>query len=320
MRSALFLATLALTTPALAQRPDAACGAPGALSVRAFAERLAAFAPTDPVPLPTESAGEWGARRERDARATARVAARALGPRRTFRVGGRVRAEAGGGRLFLDDAVTPESLMVVAGVGYSDVMTGRREAVTAATEAGYGVAARGGALEIWDPSVAISRREDRALAARPACFFLVARLHGDEAPVLGLDRAELVTVIGGVPHVRAWALGDDGAGRPPALPEPLVLDYTAYVLPEIIGGREAVQAHLVYPEADRAAGVSGTVTVHLIVSPEGVPYDVEAVRAPSEGLGRAAVEAVRQVRFTPGVNWGEPVAVRQLIPVAFVLW
>lgn len=72
------------------------------------------------------------------------------------------------------------------------------------------------------------------------------------------------------------------------------------------------------PQA-RAANLQGTVSIQLIVDPQGNPQNVHVVRSLGMGLDQKAVEAVRQYRFRPAMYQGHPVAVQMIIDVAFHL-
>ena len=91
------------------------------------------------------------------------------------------------------------------------------------------------------------------------------------------------------------------------------------VSPELVGGLAGLQARVEYPRFDREARNEGTVVVRFVVDETGVPTQVEAVRSVSAGLDRAAVDAVRAARFTPGVQNGRVVKVRMTLPVRFTL-
>ncbi|HEX8384599.1 MAG TPA: energy transducer TonB, partial [Rubricoccaceae bacterium] len=91
------------------------------------------------------------------------------------------------------------------------------------------------------------------------------------------------------------------------------------VQPTLIGGIEALQRSIVYPAADRRAGVQGRVIVQFVVDEHGVPVMIRVARGVSAGLDSAAVAAVRAARFTPGSQDGRPVKVRFSLPVTFRL-
>ncbi|WP_412068686.1 TonB family protein [Rubrivirga sp. IMCC43871] len=89
--------------------------------------------------------------------------------------------------------------------------------------------------------------------------------------------------------------------------------------PVLIGGIEGLQASIVYPERAKRAGVEGQVVVQFVVTPQGTVRDAGVVRAPDAMLSRAALDAVRELRFEPGRQRGEAVAVRFAVPVTFRL-
>jgi TonB family protein len=64
-----------------------------------------------------------------------------------------------------------------------------------------------------------------------------------------------------------------------------------------------------YPEQARAAGLGGTVTMRAVIDTTGAVSDVRDVKGPSPELEAAAVEAVREWRFTPTLLNCEAIAV-----------
>ena len=107
--------------------------------------------------------------------------------------------------------------------------------------------------------------------------------------------------------------------RPAAEPDTTGIYEVAEVQPELIGGMESLQNAVVYPEDARAEGVEGQVIVQFIVNQTGGVQDAVAVRSPDDRLSAAALAAVRQLRFEPGRQDGEPVKVRFAVPVTFRL-
>ena len=85
--------------------------------------------------------------------------------------------------------------------------------------------------------------------------------------------------------------------------------------PIIQGGLETVSKHLEYPNEAVEAGVQGTVIVRAFINEEGLVDDVEIESSPDEQLGKAALEAVREVRFTAGKVGGKPVKTLVKVPV-----
>jgi len=73
-----------------------------------------------------------------------------------------------------------------------------------------------------------------------------------------------------------------------------------------------------YPAIAQAAGVQGRVILEAVISEEGAVRDVRVLRS-EPLLDDAAVEAVRQWRFTPTLLNGQPVPVVMTVTVAFSL-
>jgi protein TonB len=90
-------------------------------------------------------------------------------------------------------------------------------------------------------------------------------------------------------------------------------------MPELIGGIAELQRHVRYPEIARRAGIEGRVVVQFIIDEQGNVVDPQVVRSLGGGTDEAAIEAIKQVRFTPGMQRGRPVKVRYTIPVQFRL-
>ncbi|WP_412068224.1 TonB family protein [Rubrivirga sp. IMCC43871] len=93
----------------------------------------------------------------------------------------------------------------------------------------------------------------------------------------------------------------------------------AEVQPMLIGGMEALQRRVVYPESARREGVQGQVVIEFVVDEEGRVVDPDVLRSPAPVLARAALAAVRGSRFTPGSQDGLPVKVRFAVPITFRL-
>jgi len=86
----------------------------------------------------------------------------------------------------------------------------------------------------------------------------------------------------------------------------------------ILNGKAISKPQPVYPPAARAARVSGTVAVAVILDESGTVENAAAVSGP-ELLRGAAVEAARAARFSPTRLSGEPVKVSGFITYNFVL-
>jgi len=74
-----------------------------------------------------------------------------------------------------------------------------------------------------------------------------------------------------------------------------------------------------YPAELKANGTTGDVTVRFIVDADGTVADCSVVQSDHPALSAAAVEAVQQWRFQPGVKNGRPVATQMQLTVPFRL-
>ncbi len=91
-------------------------------------------------------------------------------------------------------------------------------------------------------------------------------------------------------------------------------------MPEMIGGQAALYDALRYPDMARRAGIEGRVIVQFIVDEEGNVTNPQVVRSAGQGgLDEAALNAIRQMKFTPGMQRGRPVRVQMTQPVIFRL-
>jgi TonB family protein len=90
-------------------------------------------------------------------------------------------------------------------------------------------------------------------------------------------------------------------------------------MPEPIGGMRAIYENLRYPDIARRAGIEGRVVVQFVVDEEGNVVDPFILRAIGAGADEAAIEAIRSVRFNPGVQRGRAVKVVMQMPIVFRL-
>lgn len=88
---------------------------------------------------------------------------------------------------------------------------------------------------------------------------------------------------------------------------------------EPIGGLDAVQRLIAYPEHARLYGLEGSVLVTATVDREGNVLKTEIVRGIGLGCDEAAEEAVKKVRFLPGINKEVPVHSQVTFRVEFRL-
>jgi TonB family protein len=75
-----------------------------------------------------------------------------------------------------------------------------------------------------------------------------------------------------------------------------------------------------YPEKERKARHRGTVVLTLVVDPDGLPRDIKVSRTLSPEFDKAAINAVKNWKFTPATRDSKPIAVEIDVEVAFRLY
>jgi protein TonB len=127
--------------------------------------------------------------------------------------------------------------------------------------------------------------------------------------------------IDGIPD----GLGADGLFGPPAVPvvvplpdppRPQTGPIRAAQLPEL--PRKTVDVRPLYPEVARSARVEGTVIIEAVLDTTGRITQLRVIKSVPL-LDQAALDAVRQWRYTPSMYGGRPVSVLMTITVRFTL-
>jgi TonB family protein len=90
-------------------------------------------------------------------------------------------------------------------------------------------------------------------------------------------------------------------------------------MPEPIGGMQTIYEKIRYPELARKAGIEGRVVVQFVVDEQGNVVNPEIIRGIGGGCDEAALNAIRGVQFTPGMQRGRAVKVQFQIPIVFRL-
>lgn len=98
-------------------------------------------------------------------------------------------------------------------------------------------------------------------------------------------------------------------------------DYFVVVeeMPKLIGGLKGLQSKVVYPEMAKRAGIEGRVTLQFIVNENGDVENPKVIRGIGGGADEAALQAVSEAKFEPGIQRGKPVRVQFSLPVVFKL-
>lgn len=94
--------------------------------------------------------------------------------------------------------------------------------------------------------------------------------------------------------------------------------------PEFPGGDTALRSylakHIQYPEEAEKSGISGKVYVQFVVDKDGSITNVKVIKGIGAGCDEEARRVVRSMpEWDPGRQKGEPVRVRLIVPVNFLL-
>ena len=89
--------------------------------------------------------------------------------------------------------------------------------------------------------------------------------------------------------------------------------------PQRIGGLDALQNNIVYPEIAKKAGIEGRVFLQFAVDRDGRVSDIIVKRGIGGGCDEEAVRALSESKFVPGTHKGVTVRVKMSLPVSFLL-
>ncbi|MFA3783323.1 energy transducer TonB [Melioribacteraceae bacterium 4301-Me] len=93
--------------------------------------------------------------------------------------------------------------------------------------------------------------------------------------------------------------------------------FAAEQMPSPIGGIAEIAKKIVYPEAAKQAGIEGKVFVKAYVDEKGNVVKAEIIKGIGYGCDEAAINAVNNTKFTPGVKDGKPVKTQVAVPILF---
>jgi len=114
-------------------------------------------------------------------------------------------------------------------------------------------------------------------------------------------------------------------GRATSLPQPPPPPVAAEVfivvdqMPDPIGGMKAIYDRIQYPQAAKDARIEGRVVIQFIVDEQGNVIEPTVLRGIGGGCDEAALNAIKGVKFNPGMQRGRAVKVQLQIPIVFRL-
>jgi protein TonB len=110
----------------------------------------------------------------------------------------------------------------------------------------------------------------------------------------------------------ALIIGQTGTAGPSS--QPVYLPGDGVTLPRVVSDVKPQYT----PDAMRAK-ISGSILLEAVVQADGTVSDIHLVRSLDPGLDQAAISALQNWFFSPGLKDGEPVAVRITVQMTFVL-
>jgi TonB family protein len=98
---------------------------------------------------------------------------------------------------------------------------------------------------------------------------------------------------------------------------------TVYVkvdeMPFPVGGLKSIMEKITYPEEAKREKIEGRVFIRAVINKEGFVTDTELLKGIGGGCNEAALQAVKETRFSPGRKNGVPVNVEVTVPILFRL-
>ena len=91
------------------------------------------------------------------------------------------------------------------------------------------------------------------------------------------------------------------------------------VMPRPVGGMKSIQEKIVYPEIARLARIDGKVYVLASIDENGNVTSAKIIKGFCPGCNEAALDAVKQTKFTPAMKDQKPLQVEIVIPIVFAL-
>ncbi len=90
-------------------------------------------------------------------------------------------------------------------------------------------------------------------------------------------------------------------------------------MPFPVGGLESIMEKITYPEEAKRDRIEGRVFIRAVINKDGFVIDTEVLKGIGGGCNEAALQAVKETRFSPGRKNGVPVNVEVTVPILFRL-
>lgn len=145
-------------------------------------------------------------------------------------------------------------------------------------------------------------------------------ISGTPVPVKNIKDEKEFSNLGGTGDSTKQGAGQGGPGIGSGGTIVNVFKKTDYLIavelqPEPMGGYEAIDRKVIYPESARSNSIQGKVFLQVYINENGEVVFAEVLKGLGYGADEAAIRAVKLVRFKAGKNKGRYVKVQMSIPV-----
>ena len=90
-------------------------------------------------------------------------------------------------------------------------------------------------------------------------------------------------------------------------------------MPEPVDGMGEIYKNISYPRMAQQAGIEGKVFLLCFIDETGSVNDVKVIKGIGAGCDEEASDAVKKIKFNPGLNEGKPVKVKLSLSIVFKL-
>jgi protein TonB len=172
------------------------------------------------------------------------------------------------------------------------------------------------------------KQQPQAATTRFVPPVVVDKPERDEAPIIdeieGPIAQQTTEGVKGPENVVKTEPASSGTGTVPAKSNDPVSTFGLEVQPEPFGGMAAfskfLSKNLRYPSAASEQGIGGKVIVSFVIERDGSLSNIVVETGPGYGMDQEAVRVLKLAKaWKPGIQNGQPVRVRYMIPIAFQL-
>lgn len=90
-------------------------------------------------------------------------------------------------------------------------------------------------------------------------------------------------------------------------------------IPKPVGGISAIMKNVKYPDEAKKEGLQGKVFIKATIDENGDVINISVAKSAAPALDKAAADAIKRTKFTPGTKDGKTVKAEVTIPVHFKL-